>query len=126
MNKISENHIYTIVCSNVPPPPTLSGLFRGNGGKSRDFLVGKSSTSMGVPVWNPYLKKDIEKLENIQHRATRLAPSLRKFITSGVKFLNGGQIYFIGGQILETFFYNQKLSLFQFNKWLHNKRGCII
>ncbi len=29
-------------------------------------------------VWNPYLKKDIEKLENIQHRATRLAPSLRK------------------------------------------------
>jgi hypothetical protein len=31
-----------------------------------------------VPVWNPYLKKDIEKLENIQHRATRLAPSLRK------------------------------------------------
>ena len=31
-----------------------------------------------VPVWNPYLKKDIEKLENIQHRATRLAPRLRK------------------------------------------------
>ena len=29
-------------------------------------------------VWNPFLKKDIEKLENIQHRATRLAPSLRK------------------------------------------------
>jgi hypothetical protein len=56
-----------------------------------------------------------------------------KFITSGVEFLNrgqiyyiGGQIYYIGGQILETFFYNQKLSLFQFNKWLHNERGCII
>ena len=31
-----------------------------------------------VPVWNPYLKKDIEKLENIQHRATRLVPNLRK------------------------------------------------
>jgi hypothetical protein len=31
-----------------------------------------------VPVWNPYMKKDIEKLENIQHRATRLAPKLRK------------------------------------------------
>ena len=31
-----------------------------------------------VPVWNPYMKKDIEKLENIQHRATRLAPNLRK------------------------------------------------
>jgi ribonucleases P/MRP protein subunit RPP40 len=31
-----------------------------------------------VPVWNPYLRKDIEKLENIQHRATRLAPRLRK------------------------------------------------
>ena len=24
------------------------------------------------------MKKDIEKLENIQHRATRLAPNLRK------------------------------------------------
>jgi hypothetical protein len=23
-----------------------------------------------IPVWNPYMKKDIEKLENIQHRAT--------------------------------------------------------
>ena len=31
-----------------------------------------------VPVWNPHLKKDIEKLENIQHRATRLVPKLRK------------------------------------------------
>ena len=31
-----------------------------------------------VPVWNPYMKKDIEKLENIQHRATRLPPKLRK------------------------------------------------
>ena len=31
-----------------------------------------------VPVWNPHLKKDIEKLENIQHKATRLVPKLRK------------------------------------------------
>ena len=31
-----------------------------------------------VPVWNPCMKKYIEKLENIQHRATRLAPNLRK------------------------------------------------
>jgi ribonuclease P/MRP protein subunit RPP40 len=28
-----------------------------------------------VPVWSPNMKKDIE---NIQHRATRLAPKLRK------------------------------------------------
>jgi hypothetical protein len=28
-------HSYSIVCSNVTP--TLSGLFRGNGGKSHDF-----------------------------------------------------------------------------------------
>jgi ribonucleases P/MRP protein subunit RPP40 len=31
-----------------------------------------------VPVWNPHMKKDIEKPENIHHRATRLAPRLRK------------------------------------------------
>ena len=31
-----------------------------------------------VPVWNPYFKKDIEKLEEIQQRATRLVPTLKK------------------------------------------------
>ena len=31
-----------------------------------------------VPVWNPYLKKDIEKLEDIQHKMTRPKPTLRK------------------------------------------------
>ena len=31
-----------------------------------------------VPVWNPFMKKDIEKLENIQYRATRLVLNLRK------------------------------------------------
>ena len=31
-----------------------------------------------VPVWNPYLKKDIEKLEDIQNKATRLVPTLKK------------------------------------------------
>ena len=31
-----------------------------------------------VSVWNPYLRKDIEKLESVQHRATRLVPKLRK------------------------------------------------
>ena len=31
-----------------------------------------------VPVWNPHLKKDIDELENIQHRATRLCPSIKK------------------------------------------------
>ena len=31
-----------------------------------------------VSVWNPHLKKDIDQLENIQHRATRLCPSNKK------------------------------------------------
>ena len=31
-----------------------------------------------VPVWNPYLKGEIEALEKIQHRATRLVKNLRK------------------------------------------------
>ena len=29
-----------------------------------------------VPIWNPYLAKDIDKLERIQQRATKLVPSL--------------------------------------------------
>jgi len=33
-----------------------------------------------VPEWNPYLKKEIDKLENIQHKATRLVPTLEKRI----------------------------------------------
>jgi len=31
-----------------------------------------------VPVWNPYLKGDIDELENIQHRATRLVPEFKR------------------------------------------------
>ena len=31
-----------------------------------------------VSVWNPHLKKDIDQLENIQQRATRLCPSNKK------------------------------------------------
>ena len=31
-----------------------------------------------VPVWNPYLRGDIENLENVQHRATRLVPGIKR------------------------------------------------
>ena len=31
-----------------------------------------------VSVWNPYLRKDIDKIESVQHRATRLVPCLRR------------------------------------------------
>jgi len=29
-----------------------------------------------VPIWNPYLAKNIDKLECVQHRATKLVPHL--------------------------------------------------
>ena len=34
-----------------------------------------------VPVWNPSLKNDIDMLENVQHRATRLVPGLKRLKT---------------------------------------------
>ena len=38
----------------------------------------RPNLEFAVPVWNPYFKKDIEKLEDIQQKATRLAPKLKK------------------------------------------------
>lgn len=34
-----------------------------------------------APVWNPQLKGDIVQLEKVQHRVTRLIPSLWKLLT---------------------------------------------
>lgn len=31
-----------------------------------------------IPVWNPYLRQDVEKLERIQRRATKMSPQLKK------------------------------------------------
>ena len=31
-----------------------------------------------IPVWHPCLKKDIDMLENVQHRARRLVPGLKR------------------------------------------------
>ena len=32
-----------------------------------------------IQVWRPYRKKDIDKLERIQQRATKMIPELRDF-----------------------------------------------
>lgn len=42
-----------------------------------------------IQAWNPYLKRDIECLEKIQHRATKLVPELRNLAYSDrLKALN--------------------------------------
>ncbi len=33
------------------------------------------------PVWNPYLEKDIQKLEKIQNRTTKTIPELRHMLS---------------------------------------------
>ena len=50
----------------------------GNNFMYFDAELVRPHLELAVPVWNLYMKKDIEKLENIQHRATRLASNLRK------------------------------------------------
>ena len=42
-----------------------------------------------IPVWNPYLKGDIDILERVQHRATKISPSLKnKNYDARCKYLN--------------------------------------
>ena len=36
----------------------------------------RSHLEYAVSVWNLYLKKDVENLENVQHRASRLCPGI--------------------------------------------------
>ena len=31
-----------------------------------------------IPVWNPSLQRDIDNLENVQHKATMLVPGMKK------------------------------------------------
>jgi ribonucleases P/MRP protein subunit RPP40 len=42
-----------------------------------------------VQAWRPYLKKDIELMEGVQKRATKLVPSVRKYsYEERLKFFN--------------------------------------
>ena len=53
--------------------------------KSRDASTWKNlytsymrpHLEFAVPVWNPYAKSDIEKLEKIQHKATKVSHTLK-------------------------------------------------
>ena len=38
----------------------------------------RSLIEYAVSVWSPYLKGDIDALERVQHRVTRVIPSLKK------------------------------------------------
>ena len=39
-----------------------------------------------IPVWNPYQKDDISKLESVQHRATKIAHGLKSKNYKGANF----------------------------------------
>ena len=48
-----------------------------------------------VLVWNPYLKGGIENIDNVQHRATWLVPSIKKrsyeYRTKTLRLKHGGE-----------------------------------
>ena len=37
----------------------------------------RTHLEFAVAVWNPYLQRDIDALERVQHRATKLIPEIR-------------------------------------------------
>ena len=53
--------------------------------KSKDVIVRLYKALLGskleccVQAWRPFLKKDIDNLEKVQHRATKMINELRKF-----------------------------------------------
>ena len=66
----------------------------------------------GNIVWHPRLKGDIELLEGVQHRATRLVPGLAKFTYEDrLKIMDLPSLVYrrTRGDIIETY------------KYLHNK-----
>ena len=82
-----------------------------------------------VPVWCPYLKGDIDALERVQHRATRLVKSLRKLpytlrlerlqlTTLATRRERGDMI-----QIYKTFHRIEKIALIEEPKLRNSLRG---
>ena len=45
-----------------------------------------------IQAWSPYLRKDIDMLEKIQRRATKLIPGLRDLTYEETRRLRGDQI----------------------------------
>jgi hypothetical protein len=83
--RVSEDFKFTKQCIEAceKANKVLGFIYRNFDYKSKDIILPlykslvRPHLEYAIQFWNPYLKKDIEMLERIQRKATKLIPSLR-------------------------------------------------